>query len=124
VLRTDSKDQAMLENPGLTNSVKITAANTQVASQDEKAKPIQNNVTDMLKKGQNYFQTGQYDKAVMQFSRLIKSGGNRKVALYNRGVALFKLNKKDAAKRDFKYAAKLGHEKSMKILKKTSPGAA
>jgi hypothetical protein len=31
VLRTDSKDQAMLENPGLTNSVKITAANTQVA---------------------------------------------------------------------------------------------
>ena len=95
-----------------------------MASQDEKAKAIHNNVTDMLKKGQNYFQTGQYDKAVIQFSRLIKSGGNKKLALYNRGVALFKLNKKDAAQRDFKYAAKLGHEKSMEILKKISPGAA
>ena len=60
-----------------------------------------------------------YDKAVMQFSQVKKSGGNKKLALYDRGVALFKLNKKDAARRDFKYAAKLGHEKSMEILKKS-----
>lgn len=31
---------------------------------------------------------------------------------------------KDAAQRDFKYDAKMGHEKSMEILKKISPGAA
>ena len=69
----------------------------------------------MLKKGQNYFQTDQYDKAVMQFSGVIKSGGNKRLALHNRGVALFKLNKKDAALRDFKYAAKLGHQKAKAI---------
>ena len=123
-LKSDSEDQARSANPSLINPAKITAANTKAASQDEKVQAIQNNATDMLKKGQNYFQTGQYDKAVMQFSRVIKSGGNKKLALYNRGVALFKLNKKDAAQRDFNYAAKLGHEKSMEILKKISPGAA
>ena len=75
----------------------------------------------MLKKGQNYFLAGQYDKAVMQFSQVIKSGGNRKSAFYNRGVALFKLNKKDAALKDFKNAAKLGHQKAQAILNKIKP---
>jgi hypothetical protein len=85
---------------------------------------IQKNAADILKKGQNYFRTGQYDKAVMQFSQAIKSGDNRKVALYNRGVALFKLNKRDAALKDFKYAAKLGHDKARAILNQIPPDAA
>jgi len=46
----------------------------------------------------------------------------RKVEMYqwkeNRGVALFKLNKKDAAQRDFKHAANLGHKNAKVILKK------
>ena len=57
----------------------------------------------------------------MQFSRVIKSGSNRKVALYNRGVALFKLNKKEAALKDFKQAAKLGHEKAKAVLNRVNP---
>ena len=79
---------------------------------------------DKLVKGQNFFRTGQYDKAVMQFSEVIKSGSNQKLALYNRGVALFKLNKKDAAVKDFKYAAKLGHQKAQAILKQLKPEGA
>ena len=98
------------------NPDEVPAANIESAPQAEKAKAIQKNVADMLKKGQKYFQTDQYDKAVMQFSRVLKSGGNKRLALYNRGVALFKLNKKDAALRDFKYAAKLGHQKAKAIL--------
>ena len=81
-----------------------------------KVQAIRKNTEDMLKKGQNFFKTGQYDRAVMEFSRVIESGGNKKLALYNRGVALFKLNKKDAAMKDFKFAAKLGHEKARAIL--------
>jgi hypothetical protein len=94
----------------------IAAANIEKVPQTAKVEPNPINVVDSLKKGQNYFRTGQYDQAVMQFSRVIKSGGNRKVAIYNRGVALFKLNKKEAALKDFKYAAKLGHEKAKAIL--------
>ena len=77
---------------------------------------IRKNTEDMLKNGQNFFKTGQYDRAVMEFSRIIESGGNKKLALYNRGVALFKLNKKDAAMKDFKFAAKLGHKKARAII--------
>ena len=57
----------------------------------------------------------------MLFSRAIKSGGNQKVALYNCGVALFKLNKKEAALKDFKHAAKLGHEKAKAVLNRVNP---
>jgi hypothetical protein len=81
-----------------------------------KVRAIQENAEEMFKKGQKFFRTGQYDKAAMQFSQALKSGGNKKLALYNRGVALFKLNKKDAALKDFKYAAKLGHAKAKAIL--------
>ncbi len=82
------------------------------------------NAADMLKKGQNFFRTGQYDKAIMQFSGAIKSGGDRKLALYNRGVALFKLNKKEAALKDFKHAAKLGHAKAKAVINQIKPGTA
>ena len=114
--RSDNLDHAPSENPDLTNPDEVPAANIESAPQTEKAKPIQKNVEDILIKGQKYFQTAQYGKAVMQFSRAIKSGGNKRLALYNRGVALFKLNKKDAALRDFRYAAKLGHQKAKAIL--------
>jgi len=123
-LKAAGEDQALSANSGLTNSVNITAANDSAALQHDNAAAAQYNIADMLKKGQNYFQTGQYEKAVMQFSQIIKSGYNNKLALYNRGVALFKLNKKDAARKDFKYAAKLGHKKSMEILKKINSGVA
>jgi tetratricopeptide (TPR) repeat protein len=82
------------------------------------------NSMDMLKKGQNFFRTGQYDKAIMQFSRAIKSGGDRKSALYNRGVALFKINKKEAALKDFKHAAKLGHAKAKAVINQIKPNTA
>ena len=100
------------------NSDGIAAAGIEKIPQTAKVESGQNNAVGLLKKGQNYFRTGQYDQAVMQFSRAIKSGGNQKTALYNRGVALFKLNKKEAALKDFKYAAKLGHEKAKTILNK------
>ena len=115
VFRSDNVNHAPSENPNQTNPDEVPAANIETAPQTEKAKAISKNVEDMLKKGQNYFQTDQYDKAVMQFSGVIKSGGNKRLALHNRGVALFKLNKKDAALRDFKYAAKLGHQKAKAI---------
>jgi hypothetical protein len=38
-------------------------------------------------------------------------------------VALFKLNKKDAALKDFKYAAKLGHEKAKAIINQVQNSA-
>jgi tetratricopeptide (TPR) repeat protein len=88
-----------------------------------KTQAIQKNAGEMLRKGQNYFRTGQYDKAVMEFSRALKSGGDKKLALYNRGVALFKLNKKEAALKDFKYAAGMGHEKSKAIILKVRNSA-
>ena len=124
VLSSENVDQALPANPKMTGPTKNSAATPKSAPQPNKAMAIQKNAEEMLKKGQNYFQTGQYDKAVMQFSQAIKAGGNKKLALYNRGVALFKLNKKVAAQRDFKYAAKLGHEKSLEILKKIGPNAA
>jgi hypothetical protein len=43
------------------------------------------------------------------------------VAIYNRGVALFKLNKKEAVLKDFKYAAKLGLEKAKAVLNQINP---
>jgi hypothetical protein len=45
-LRSDCEDQALSANPGLTNSVKITAANDRAASQDENAKAAQYNVEE------------------------------------------------------------------------------
>ena len=123
-LGSDSEDQALSANPDPTNPAEIPTAEIKAASQAEDTKAISNSVEDILKKGQKYFQTGQYDKAIVQFSRLMRSGGNKRLALYNRGVALFKLNKKDAAQRDFKYAAKLGHKKSMVILEKINSGSA
>lgn len=114
-------NQAASAHPAPSNSGGIAAANIEKIPQTEKCEPNPINAADLLKKGQNYFQTGQYDQAVMQFSRAIKSGGNRKVALYNRGVALFTLNKKEAALKDFRYAAKLGHEKSRVILNQVGP---
>jgi hypothetical protein len=104
-----------------TNSDEIASAGIEKIPQTATVEPSPVNAADLLKKGQNYYRTGQYDQAVMQFSRVIKSGGSRKVALYNRGVALFKLNKKEAALKDFKYAAKLGHAKARAILNQLTP---
>lgn len=99
----------------------IPAAGIKKIPQTAAVEPGRIKTADLLKKGQNYFRTGQYDQAVIQFSRVIKSGGSPKIALYNRGVALFKLNKKEAALKDFKYAAKLGHAKARAILNQLTP---
>lgn len=99
----------------------IPASIIQTIPQSAKTEDSQVKAEDLLKKGQNYFRTKQYEKAVMEFSQVIKSGGNRKTALYNRGVALFKLNKKEAALKDFNYAAKLGHAKARTILNQIKP---
>jgi tetratricopeptide (TPR) repeat protein len=112
-------DEAFPVHSNPTNPDEIAAANIEKIPQTAKA--IQKDAEVMLKKGRNYFRTGEYDKAVMQFSQVIKSGGNRKLALYNRGVALFKLNKRDAALKDFKNAARLGHQKAKAILNKIKP---
>ena len=112
--------QASPAVPTAPNSAGIAAAGIEKIPQTAAVDPDPMNAADLLKKGQNYFRTGQYDQAVMQFSRVIQSGGSRKVALYNRGVALFKLNKKEAALKDFKYAAKLGHAKARAILNQLS----
>ena len=118
---SDGVDQAQSTHPGSIKSNEITATNIETIPQSVNAEAARIKVEDLLIKGQNYFRTGQYDKAVMQFSQAIKSGGNRKMALYNRGVALFKLNKKDAALKDFKFAAKLGHPKAQAILNQIKP---
>ncbi len=123
-LVSENIEQTLSAYPTPPKSAEITAANIETVPQTAKVEPIQKNPENILKKGQNYFRTGQYDKAVMQFSQVIKSGGNRKLALYNRGVALFKLNKRDAALKDFKYAAKLGHEKAQAIVNQINPNVA
>jgi tetratricopeptide (TPR) repeat protein len=107
--------------PSAPDSEAIAAGRIEKIPQTAKVESDPMNAADLLKTGQNYFRTGQYDQAVRQFSRAIKSGGNRKTALYNRGVALFKLNKKEAALQDFKYAAKLGHAKARAILHQLTP---
>lgn len=123
-LVSENMDRASSAHPTPPKSDGIDPADIEKVPQTAKVKPHRINAEDLIKKGQNYFRTGQYDQAVMQFSQVIKSGGNRKVALYNRGVALFKQNKKEAALKDFKYAAKLGHEKAKAILNRINPGAA
>jgi tetratricopeptide (TPR) repeat protein len=123
-LVSNNINQGSSAHPTPSNPDGIAVSNIENFPQSAKVETIQKNAADMIKKGQNYFRTGQYDKAVMQFSRVIKSEGNRKLALYNRGVALFKLNKRDAALKDFKYAAKLGHEKAKAILNQINPNAA
>lgn len=115
-LASDNLDQASSAHRAPPNSGKIAAANIEKIPQTAKVEPNPIDAADLLRKGQNYFLTGKFDQAVMQFSSAIKSGGNRKVALYARGVALFKLNKKEAALKDLKYAAKLGHAKAKAIL--------
>jgi hypothetical protein len=123
-LVSNNINQGSSAHPTPANPDGIAVSNIENFPQSAKVETIQKNAADMIKKGQNYFRTGQYDKAVMQFSRVIKSEGNRKLALYNRGVALFKLNKRDAALKDFKYAAKLGHEKAKAILNQINSDAA
>jgi hypothetical protein len=120
-LAPKNMNRASTAIPTPSHSGEIAAATIEKIPQTANVEPNPINAADLLKKGQNYFQTGQYYQAVMQFSRAIKSGGNRKVALYNRGVALFKLNKKEAALKDFKHAAKLGHEKAEAVLNRVNP---
>lgn len=117
-LKSENVDQAASRPSGQLNSDGIGLADSAKIEQTAKAAPDSNRIAtnDLLKKGQNYFLNGQYDQAVMQFSKIIDTGGNRKVALYNRGVALFKQNKKSAALQDFKQAAKLGNVKAQAIL--------
>jgi hypothetical protein len=119
--QTGTAERALPAQPGLSASGAAAAAGVETASQSEKSQAVQKNVVEMLKQGQHLYQTGQYGKAVAQFSQVIKSGGDKKSALFNRGVALFKLNKKDDAVRDFKFAAKLGHEKAKAILTQIKP---
>jgi hypothetical protein len=120
-LASDNADRVPSIHPVPTKSDKLTTAAINSMPQTAKADAIQKKAAEMLKEGQKYFRSGQYDKAVSQFSQVIKSGGNRKLALYNRGVALFKLKKKDAALKDFKIAAKLGHDKAQAILNQIKP---
>lgn len=117
-LKSENVDQAASRPSGQLNSDGIGLADSAKIEQTAKAAPDSNRIAtnDLLKKGQNYFLNGQYDQAVIQFSKIIDTGGNRKVALYNRGVALFKQNKKSAALQDFKQAAKLGNVKAQAIL--------
>ena len=123
-LKIDKAEQTASAHSKQTVFNEIADDGFEAAAPPVQVQAIEKNAEDLLKKGQNYFRTGQYDKAVMQFSKEIKAGGNKKLALYNRGVALFKLNKKEAALKDFKYAAKLGHEKAMAILSKAQNSAA
>lgn len=117
----DKMNQASPARPAPPTSGEVAAVNIEKIPQTAKVEPNPINASDLLKKGQHYFRNGQYNQAVMQFSRVIKSGGNRKMALYNRGVSLFKLNKKEAALKDFKQAAKLGHEKAKAVLNRVNP---
>lgn len=120
-LLSDKIDRSPSMPSAPTKSDEITAANNETMPHTSRVETIKKNAADMLKEGQIYFRTGHYDKAVVHFSQAIKTGRNQKLALYNRGVALFKLNKKDAALQDFKYAAKLGHEKAQAILNQMKP---
>ena len=89
----------------------------EMAQPPVRVQAIRKSSENMFKKGQNFYRTGQYEKAVMAFSQAIKTGSNQKTALFNRGVALLKLNRKEAALKDFISSAKLGHEKAQAILK-------
>jgi len=118
-LDSENMDQAASTPPNQLNSDGIGLADSAKIEQAAKAGSdhSRSSTNDQLKKGQHYFLNGQFDQAVAQFSRVIESGGNRKVALYNRGVALYKQNDKKAALQDFKQAAKLGNAKAQAILK-------
>lgn len=123
-ITSDNSYQASSAGKKAIKIVPIKPNITEKATQTEDAGAKNKSVEDLLKEGQKYFKTGRYEEAVAQFSAVIKSGQKQKLALFNRGVALFKLNKKDAARRDFEYAAKLGHEKAKVILNKIEPGTA
>jgi len=116
----DSKkmDQAASATSVQMNSDGIGLADSAKVEQSAKAGSDQNRIasSDPLKMGQQYFLNGQFNQAIAQFSRAIESGGNRRVALYNRGVAFYKQNNKKAALQDFKQAAKLGNAKAQAIL--------
>jgi tetratricopeptide (TPR) repeat protein len=123
-LGSDIGEHVPLTQPDLRHPDEVPTTSIASRPEIEKTRAIQKNRDDSLKKGRRYFRTGQYDKAVIQFSQIIKFADDKKSAFFNRGVALFKLNRKDAAMRDFKYAAKLGHAKAKAILNQTQPGTA
>ena len=117
-ITSDNSYQASSPGKKAIKIVPITSTATETASRVEDAGAKKKSVEVLMKKGQQLFKTGKYEEAVAQFSAVIKTGQKQKLALFNRGVALFKLNRKDAARRDFEYAAKLGHEKAKVILNK------
>jgi len=64
-----------------------------------------------------YGRSGDYEKAIEDFSMGIKLNPNSVFNYYNRGIAYEKLGKKIEAYRDFKRAAKLGHKPAEEFVR-------
>jgi tetratricopeptide (TPR) repeat protein len=73
-----------------------------------------------LQKGKILIKAGKYKEALTEFNSAIKLDSNNMLAYYYSGLAYFKIGEKDLALQNIKAAAKLGHEKSQKILESTT----
>lgn len=78
------------------------------------------NKIDWVKKGQAMYHTGNLKGAVIAFSSAISADPEFAVAYFNRAFVYQKLGHKEHARKDIKAAAKLGHKRSIEILKKLS----
>jgi tetratricopeptide (TPR) repeat protein len=69
-------------------------------------------------RGQAHLELGRYVKAVEDFSEALKREPNRRGSLFGRGIAYWKLGRKEAAVTDMRKAAGLGQGQAKKWLKK------
>ena len=70
---------------------------------------------ELSERGKESYTAGNYQEAISIYSRAINLCSNNS-AYFNRGIVYYKMGKRKKSVKDFKKAAKLGHEKSQYIL--------
>ena len=70
---------------------------------------------ELFEMGKKSYTAGNYNEAINRFSQAINVHSNCK-AFFNRGLLYYRIGDRDQALKDFKEAARLGHEKSQNIL--------
>jgi tetratricopeptide (TPR) repeat protein len=72
---------------------------------------------EYIREGCNLLQSGNFEEAISTFTSAINLQSDDCNAYFNRGVAYTKIKQNKNALNDLKMAAKLGHPKSIQILK-------
>lgn len=99
---------------GVLQKIIMTAFGYESMDDDIKGKSAK----DYLDFGKEYFESGDFENALFNYSKAIKIGANKKTAYYNRALTYKKLNENKSCLEDLKSAAALGHEKARSILEK------